>query len=84
MLEAVYTLKLSKNTKVYEFFNLIKNINLNTEDIFSQKNLISAFTKICRLFSFEEQPDSQRFYRNLEIIFEKELGIQILVLKILL
>jgi hypothetical protein len=50
------------------------NINLNTKNIFSPKNLISAFTKVCSLFSLGEQSDSQRFYRNLAIILEKELG----------
>ena len=50
------------------------NINNSNKKIFSPLNLISAFLKICHIFSLGEQSDSQRFYRNLATILDKEFG----------
>ena len=74
-LEDIYKFKPSKDTVVYEFFNLIMNINSNNKKVFSPEKLISSFLKKCHIFSLGEQSDSQRFYRNLATIFEKEFGL---------
>ena len=73
-LEDLKKLKPSNNTLVYEFFNLIMNIKSLNSEVFSPEKLISLFLKKCNLFSLGEQSDSQRFYRNLATIFDKELG----------
>lgn len=73
-LEDLKKLKPSNNTLVYEFFNLIMNIKSLNSEVFSPEKLISSFLKKCNLFSLGEQSDSQRFYRNLATIFDKELG----------
>lgn len=73
-LEDIQKLKPSYNTLVYEFFNLIMNIKSIENNIFSPDKLISSFLKQCDLFSLGQQSDSQRFYRNLATIFDKEFG----------
>ena len=73
-MEDLKKLKPSNNTLVYEFFNLIMNIKSLNSEVFSPEKLISSFLKKCNLFSLGEQSDSQRFYRNLATIFDKELG----------
>lgn len=65
-----------QNTLIYEFFNLIMEINSNNSNVFSPNKFISSFLNKCNLFSLGQQSDSQRFYRNLLNIFEKELGSQ--------
>ena len=74
-LEDLKKLKPSNNTLVYEFFNLIMNIKSLNSEVFSPEKLISSFLKKCNLFSLGEQSDSQRFYRNLATIFDKELDL---------
>jgi len=64
----------SNNTVAYEFFNLIMNINSINKKVFSPNDFISSFLKKCDVFSLGQQSDSQRFYRNLLTILEKEFG----------
>lgn len=65
-----------KNTVTYEFFKLIMDINSSNSNVISPNKFISSFLDKCNLFSLGQQSDSQRFYRNLANIFEKEIGPQ--------
>jgi len=71
-LKDISEIKPSNDTVAYQFYIFIMNINNSNKKIFSPLNLISAFLKICNIFSLGEQSDSQRFYRNLATIFDKE------------
>ena len=71
-LKDISEIKPSNDTVTYQFYIFIMNINNSYKIIFSPLNLISAFLKICNIFSLGEQSDSQRFYRNLATIFDKE------------
>lgn len=66
--------KLSKDTLVYNFNELIMEINRSKNQVFSPSNLVNSFLKKCRFFSLGEQSDSQRFYKNFLTIIETELG----------
>lgn len=68
--------KIIKNTVTYEFFNLIMEINSSDSNVFSPNKFITSFINKCNLFSLGQQSDSQRFYRNLVNIIEKEIGPQ--------
>ena len=68
--------KISKDSVTYEFFALIMDINSSDKNVFSSNKLISAFLNKCNLFSLGQQSDSQRFYRNINTIFVKEIGPQ--------
>ena len=61
-------------TVAYAFYNFIMNIYSRDTDIFTPKNLIHTFLNKCNQFSLGEQSDSQRFYRYLATILEKEFG----------
>lgn len=50
------------------------NIISNDKKIFSPEKLVEIFIKKCNMFFLGEQSDSQRFYRNLLTILEKEIG----------
>ena len=63
-----------KNTLSFEFFNLIMKIYSKEKNIFSPYKLVDMFLKKCNLFSLGNQSDSQRFYRHLSTILEKEFG----------
>ena len=73
-LEDICKYKPSNNTVAYEFFNLIMNINSSDSNVFSPNKLISKFTQKCQMFYLGQQSDSQRFYRNLVTILEKEFN----------
>lgn len=64
----------SKDTVAFEFFNFIMDIKSNNKNIFFPEKLISSFLKKCNLFYLGQQSDSQRFYRNIATIFDKEFG----------
>lgn len=73
-LKDISEIKPSNDTVSYQFYIFIMNIKNSNKKIFFPLNLISAFLKICNIFSLGEQSDSQRFYRNLATIFDKEFG----------
>ena len=73
-LKDISEIKPSNDTVAYQFYIFIMNIYNSNKKIFSPLNLISAFLKICNIFSLGEQSDSQRFYRNLATILDKEFG----------
>ena len=50
------------------------NINSSDSNVFSPNKLISKFTQKCQMFYLGQQSDSQRFYRNLVTILEKEFN----------
>lgn len=74
-LKDISEIKPSTDTVAYQFYIFIMNLNNSNKKIFSPLNLISSFLKICNIFSLGEQSDSQRLYRNLATIFDKEFGL---------
>ena len=66
--------KLSEDTLIYNFNELIMEISRSENQVFSPRNLVFSFLNKCHLFSLGEQSDSQRFYKNFLTIIETELG----------
>ena len=66
--------KLSEDTLIYNFNELIMEISRSENQDFSPRNLVVSFLNKCHLFSLGEQSDSQRFYKNFLTIIETELG----------